>query len=118
MLYIICVYVHVEYKNIYTCSNSQVTHPPCQSCFVLTYQQVSTHYRYYTFGVLLLNDKMGNRVNIIEDECRGKPERIVMSILQGWLAGKGLPVTWKSLIKTLRDTDLSVLAEQIEATKI
>ena len=57
-------------------------------------------------------------MNIIEDDCRGKPERIVMRILQGWLAGKGLPVTWESLIQTLRDTDLSVLADQIEATKI
>ena len=57
-------------------------------------------------------------MNIIEDECRGRPERIVLGILQEWLVGKGLPVTWESLIQTLRDTDLSVLAEQIQATKL
>ena len=52
-------------------------------------------------------------MNIIEDECRGKPERIVLRILQEWLEGKGLPVTWESLIQTLRDTDLSLVADQI-----
>jgi hypothetical protein len=54
-------------------------------------------------------------VDAIEDECRGKPERIVLRILQEWLEGKGLPVTWESLIQTLRDTDLSVLADKIQA---
>ena len=82
------------------------------------HQQVAANYNYFTFGILLLNDKTGGRMNIIEDECRGKPERIVLRILQEWLEGKGLPVTWESLIQTLRDTDLSVLAEQIEATKL
>ena len=79
------------------------------------HQQVAGN---YTFGILLLNGKTGRRMSIIEDECRGKLERIVLRILQEWLEGKGLPVTWKSLIQTLRDTDLSVLAEQIENTKM
>ena len=60
------------------------------------HQQVSAHYRYYTFGVLLLNDETGNRVNIIEDECHGKPERVVLRILQEWMEGKGLPVNHSS----------------------
>ena len=70
------------------------------------------------FGIVLLNDETGSRVNSIEDECRGKPERIVLMILQEWLEAKGLPVTWESLIQTLRDTDLSVLADQIQTTKL
>ena len=82
------------------------------------HQQVGANYNYFTFGVLLLSDKTGCRMKIIEDECREKPERIVLRILQEWLEGKGLPVTWESLIKTLRDIDLSVLAEQIQATKL
>ena len=45
----------------------------------------------------------------------GDPEDVVLRILQEWLEGKGLPVTWESLIQTLRDTDLPTLAEQIEA---
>ena len=66
----------------------------------------------------MLRDTTGSRVSIIEDECRGKPERIVQRILQEWLEGKGLPVTWESLIQTLRDTDLSVVADEIEATTL
>ena len=80
------------------------------------HQQVGANYS--TFGIFLLNDKTGSRVDIIEDECRGKPERIVRKILQEWLEEKGLPVTWESLIQTLRDADLSNLADQIEATKL
>ena len=80
------------------------------------HQQVGANYNYFTF--FLLKDKTGSRVKMIEDECRGRPERIVLRILQEWLEGKGLPVTWESLIQTLRDTDLSVLADQIQATKL
>ena len=79
-------------------------------------QQVGANFS--TFGIFLLNDMTGSRVDIIDTECRGKPERIVLKILQEWLEGKGLPVTWESLIQTLRDTDLSVLADQIQATKL
>ena len=78
-------------------------------------QQVGANY--FAFGILLLDDKTGCRMSNIEDECHGKPERIVLRILQEWLEGKGLPVTWESLIQTLSDTDLSVLAEQIGTTK-
>ena len=80
------------------------------------HQQVGANY--FTFGVLLLSDKTGCRMKIIEFQCRGRIDRIVQEILQEWLEGKGLPVTWESLIQTLRDTDLSVVAEQIQATKL
>ena len=79
-------------------------------------QCVGSHYN--TFGVLLLNDELGSRVDSIEDECRGKPERICRKILQEWLEGKGLPATWLTLIKTLRDIDLSTLADHVEAEKL
>ena len=39
-------------------------------------------------------------------------------ILQEWLQEKGLPVMWESLVQTLRNIDLSVLADQIQASKI
>ena len=79
-------------------------------------QQVGANYS--SFGILLLNDKTGSRVDAIEDECRGKPERITRKILQEWMEGKGLPLTWESLIKTLRDTGLSTLADEIAAKKL
>ena len=31
---------------------------------------------------------------------------------------KGLPVTWESLVETLRDIDLPILAEEIAAAKL
>ena len=69
--------------------------------------------KYNTFGVLLLNDETGSQMDSIADECRGKPERICHRILQEWLEGKGLPVTWETLIQTLRDTGLPTLADHI-----
>ena len=73
---------------------------------------------YYTFGILLLNDD-GCLVDSMEDECRGKPERIVIKILQEWLQGSGLlPVTWNTLIETLKKTGLPELAADIHKAKI
>ena len=79
-------------------------------------QQVGANYS--MFGIFLLNDQTGSRVNAIDDECRGKSDRIILRILQEWLEGKGLPVTWESLVQTLSVIDLSVLANQIQASKI
>ena len=79
-------------------------------------QQVSANY--FTFGVFLLKDKTGSRVRGFKQACLGEPEDVVLRILQEWLEGKGLPVTWESLIQTFRDTDLSVLADQTQATKL
>ena len=42
------------------------------------------------------------------------PEDIVVSILQEWIAGRGRPLTWETLIKTLRDCDLNPLADEVE----
>ena len=49
----------------------------------------------------------------IDSACRGKPEDIVTRILQEWLQGKGRPLSWSSLITTLRECDLNSLAEKI-----
>ena len=73
---------------------------------------------YPAFGIFLLNDETGVHINAIEDECRGKADRIVLRILQQWLEGKGLPVSWEVLVKTLRDTKLTVLADEIQGSKI
>ena len=52
--------------------------------------------------------------NIVKQEhyhVRG----IVLKILQRWLEGMGKhPTTWATLIKVLRDVDLSQLANDIE----
>ena len=74
---------------------------------------------YSKFGVLILNDNLGNQVDVIEEEYHGKPVRICRKILQEWLAGKGLrPVTWETLVQTLRDTKLTLLADKIQSEKL
>ena len=35
-------------------------------------------------------------------------------VLREWLAGKGVEVTWDSLIATLRDCELPLMAQQIQ----
>ena len=71
------------------------------------------------FGIFLLNDETGDKVNIIEYQNRGDPESISRSILGEWLRGKGLlPVTWETLVKALRDTKLFALADKVQAAKL
>ena len=53
-------------------------------------------------------------MNIFRKEYLGKPEDVTLMVLQEWLEGKGLPVTWDSLVKALRDTKLLVMADQIQ----
>ena len=79
-------------------------------------QQVGANYS--TFGIILLNDRTGSQVESIEEYCLRNPEKITRKILQEWLEGKGVPVTWESLVQTLRDTNLSTLADEIQASKI
>ena len=73
-------------------------------------QTVAPHYS--TFGILLLNDIKGNRVRALK--MKGDADDVVLEILGEWLEGKGLPVSWETLIKSLRDTGLNELADQIE----
>ena len=76
--------------------------------------------KYFDFGIFLLNDETGSRVDsiAIEVESLGRPERIVRRILQEWVLGKGKPLTWQTLVKTLRDCELNVLADQIQKEKL
>ena len=53
-------------------------------------------------------------MNIFRKECLGKPEDVTLMILQEWLEGKGLPVTWRSLIQALKDAKLFAMADQIQ----
>ena len=73
---------------------------------------------YLMFGIVLLDDRIGSLLDYIDDYCHGNSERITLKILQEWLMGKGLPVTWESLVQTLRDIDLTVLADQIQDIKL
>ena len=75
--------------------------------------------KYATFGILLLNDTVGSRLESLKLMCLGNPEDIAQQILKEWLEGKGLePVTWVTLIKTLRDSDLSALADEVHQKQL
>ena len=47
----------------------------------------------------------------INNDCNGKAEKVTLRILQEWLERKGVLVTWPTLVQTLRDTELSTLAQ-------
>ena len=68
---------------------------------------------YTIFGTLLLDDTTGCRVKNIEESNKGDPELIVINILRYWLTREPTPVTWENLIKTLRESGLNTLAEDI-----
>ena len=67
----------------------------------------------FEFGVHLLNDHKGSRIKRLK-ECLEDPEDVALMILQDWLKGKGVPVTWKSLTEAVRHIKLQVLADKIE----
>ena len=76
-------------------------------------QRVGANYQ--GFGVLLLNDTDGSKVEILEHQHRGNPIQITMGILREWLVGRGLSVSWQTLIQTLRNVNLNVLADDVAA---
>ena len=51
---------------------------------------------------------------VISENCRGRPEEMARDVLRKWLAGKGVEVSWDSLIATLKSSKNSFMAEQIQ----
>ena len=79
-------------------------------------EKIST--KYHDFGLLLLDDSNGTRVQIIEHKYREDAERINKEIIREWATGRGKkPVTWETLMEVLHDIGLSMLASEIEAVK-
>ena len=75
-------------------------------------QEIGEHYM--QFGCLLLNDTSGAVTKNIAS--RGDAARVNHEILCQWLQGRGkMPVQWLTLIKTLKDIEMNVLASDIEA---
>ena len=71
---------------------------------------------YETFGTLLLNDKQGEKVDAITEKAGAQGANL--AILKKWLRGEGeQPVTWRTLAKVLKDSELNTLAQEIEAAK-
>ena len=74
--------------------------------------------KYYQFGLLLLEDHNGAKIDSIAHKHRDVPEQVNMEVLKEWITGRGKhPVTWKTLVEVLHDIELSTLAGEIEAVK-
>ena len=79
-------------------------------------QEIGTQYT--KFGIILLEDDSGVRVDSIVREHRERAEDINTKILQEWLTGRGKqPVTWETLVEVLQDIELSTLAGDIRTIK-
>ena len=75
-------------------------------------EKIGTEYE--KFGTFLLKDDKGVLVDAIKHDCLGKTHGITRKILQEWLAGKGEPLTWACLVKTLHRCKLNALADEIQ----
>ena len=74
--------------------------------------------KYYQFGILLLEDATGARVDAIAHKCSNDAEQINLVILKEWIGGRGAkPVNWPTLVEVLKDIGLTVLAGEIAAVK-
>ena len=70
---------------------------------------------YSKFGIFLLNDKHGTKIDAIEQRYLRHAEEINREILCQWLKGKGRkPVKWATLITVLKEISRITLAEDIE----
>ena len=105
----------------------------CSSVFIISYLDVSERptmkelrhlevprkicYEYITLASLLLRDDV--LWDFMRIGSRPKPPEAKSSeLLSLWLQGDGLPVTWKTLIRALRDSDLYSLADEIATIKV
>ena len=66
------------------------------------------------FGTFLLQDDHGDKMDNIRANHQGRPTDMAMEVLREWLAGKGVEVTWESLMATLRKSKLHLMAYQIQ----
>ena len=79
-------------------------------------QKIGTSYE--DFGILLLEDKNGDRTDAIVRELHERAEDINKRIFRLWLKGEGLqPVSWATLVGVLQDIGLNTLARDIEHAK-
>jgi hypothetical protein len=75
-------------------------------------EEVGTNYR--KLGTFLLNDESGCKIDVLEHDCFRQAHDVTMKILQNWLAGKGGPPTWQTLVESLRRCELNTLADKIQ----
>ena len=74
--------------------------------------------KYHDFGLFLLEDDTGARIQSLAHKHMNDAEQINMEVLRHWITGRGRhPVSWKTLTQVLHDIDLRTLAGEIEVVK-
>ena len=73
----------------------------------------STATHYYNIGIILLNDRHGDRVTAIERSLNGRVMDIMREIYREWLS-EDINCSWTTLTDCFRQCDLNNLAHSIE----
>ena len=74
--------------------------------------------RFQDFGIIILEEDGGGRIDAIMREHQYIAEDINMSVFRLWVKGKGLkPVSWATLVDVLQDIGLNTLATDIKQVK-
>ena len=77
-------------------------------------EKMGTNYK--TFGILLLQDDNGAKIDSIIAKEEGESIHISLKILSKWLQGEGMqPPMWSTIIEVLKKSNLGVLAEEISS---
>ena len=89
----------------------------CEGRRVNIIEQISTHYD--IFGIILLEDDTGAKMNVIEDQYRGAGASMInRQILTKWLEGSGkTPVNWATLADVLEECGLTEISGYIRREK-
>lgn len=79
-------------------------------------EQIGTDYKY--FGIVILEDKMGDLTDAAEKRHHLIAKDINTDIFTQWLRGRGRkPVSWDTLVKVLQEIGLQTLAEDVRKIK-
>ena len=70
--------------------------------------------KYHSFGIMLLDDKQGDKMAIIKDECHGRPERITIEVLTRWLQGGGMAESLSVALRQCHSSSTDSLAHQLD----
>lgn len=74
--------------------------------------------KYYEFGIYLLEDDDGSKMETIVEHCREEPSKINRQVLSRWIRGGGKqPVTWATLATEIDRCGLTELAKTIRKGK-
>ena len=69
--------------------------------------------QYHEIGVILLNDRYGERIDVIKRDEEERAQDIMQEIYKGWLA-EGTNCSWVTLTDCFRQCGLDRLAYSIE----